>query len=141
MSLVVVAPLAVVMLPVYALLMGPEIAIVHAAYCSLLSLIMIEALLWRLEKLPFTCSYAPGKAPVVALLCGYWLAFMAYTDFMVLIESRFLGSRVATLIALAMLGGLLWALTVYRKQPPAETTALVFHEEPDPVVRTLDLMA
>jgi hypothetical protein len=141
MSLVVVAPLAVVMLPVYALLMGPEIAIVHAAYCSLLSLIMIEALVWGLEKLPFTCSYAPGKLPVVALLCGYWLAFMAYTDFMVLIESRFLGSRVATLIALAMLGGLLWALTAYRKQPPAETTALVFHEEPDPVVRTLDLMA
>lgn len=45
--------------------------------CSLLLLlspIMIEALLWRLEKLPFTCSYAPGKGPVVALLCGYWRA-------------------------------------------------------------------
>ena len=129
-----------VMLPVYALLFGPEIAIVHAAYCSLLSLIMIEALLWRLEKLPFTCSYAPGKAPVIALLCGYWLAFMAYTDFMVLIESYFLQSRVATAICLALLGGALWAWTAYRKRPPAEITALVFHEEPDPVVRTLDLM-
>jgi len=141
MSLVVVAPLAVLVLPVYWLVFGPETAIVHAAYCGLLSLIMIEALLWRLEKLPFTCSYAPGKMPVVALLCGYWLAFMAYTDFMVLIESHFLRSPVATAICLAVLGGALWALTTYRKRPPAENTAFVFQEEPDPVVRTLDLMA
>jgi len=141
MSLVVVAPLAVVMLPTYTLLFGPETAVVHTAYCSLLSLIMIEALLWRLEKLPFACSYAPGKVPVVALLCGYWLAFMAYTDFMALIESYFLRSRVATVISLALLGGVLWALTAYRKRPPEEGTALVFHEEPEPVVRTLDLMA
>lgn len=141
MSLVVVAPLAIVVLPIYALLFGPEIGIVHAAYCSLLSLIMIEALLWRLEKLPFTCSYAPGKVPVVALLCGYWLAFMAYTDFMVLIETYFLRSRTATAICLGLLGGSLWALSAYWNRPPAEATALVFHEEPEPVVRTLDLMA
>jgi len=141
MSLVVVAPLALVVLPVYALLFGPAIAMAHAAYCSLLSLIMIEALLWRLEKVPFTCSYAPGKAPVVALLCGYWLAFMAYTDFMVLIESNVLRSRLATVTCLALLGGALWALTAYRRRPHGETTALVFHEEPEPVVRTLDLMA
>jgi hypothetical protein len=141
MSLVVVAPLAAIVLPVYALLLGPATAIVHAAYCSLLSLILIEALLWRFEKLPFTCSYAPGKVPVVALLCGYWLAFMAYTDFMVLVESHLLRSRAATVISLAALGGALWALTAYRGRPRAETPALVFHEEPEPVVRTLDLMA
>jgi hypothetical protein len=141
MSLVVVAPLSIVVLLVYGPLLGAEIAIVHAAYCAILSLIMIEALLWRFEKLPFACSYAPGKFPVVALLCGYWLAFMAYTDFMVLIESYFLRSRVATVIALASLGGALWAFTSYRKRPPADRTALVFHEEPEPVVRTLDLTA
>jgi len=135
------APLAMVALPVYALLFGPETAIVHAAYCSPLSPMMIETLLWRLEKLPFTCSYAPGKVPVVALLCGYWLAFMAYTDFMVLMESCFLRSRVATAISLALPAGAPWAFAAYRKRPAAETTALVFHEEPEPVVRTLDLMA
>jgi hypothetical protein len=137
----VVAPLALLMFPVYAVLFGAATAAAHAAYCSLLSLIMIEALLWRLEKLPFTCSYAPGKIPVVMLLCGYWLAFMAYTDVMVFAESYFLQSSVATAICLAALGAVLWGLTLYRQRPPAEKTALVFYEEPEPVVRTLDLTA
>jgi len=141
MALVVVAPLTLVTLPVYSLLFDPAMAIAHAAYCALLSLIMIEALLWRMEKLPFACSYAPGKVPVVALLCGYWLAFMAYTDFMVLIETYFLRSLAATAICLTLLGGAFWALTAYRKRPAPESTALVFHEEPEPVVRTLDLTA
>ncbi len=97
--------------------------------------------MWRLEKLPFTCSYAPGKVPVVALLCGYWLAFMAYTDAMVTIEVYFLRSRTATLVCLALLGAVLWVLLAWRRRPPAEITPLVFQEEPEPVVRTLDLTA
>lgn len=140
MALAVVAPLALLVLPAYSILFGWETGLVHAAYCSLLSLIMIEALVWGLEKVPFACSYAPGKVPVVVLLCGYCLAFMAYTDFMVLVETYLLRSRLAEIICLALLGGTLWALTAYRKRPPAETTALVFQEEPEPVVRTLDLM-
>lgn len=141
MWMVVVAPLTVAVLPVYSLLFSVETAIVHAAYCALLSLILIEALLWRLEKVPFACSYAPGKVPVVVLLCGYWLAFMSYTNLMVLIESYFLQSRMATAICLAVLGGALWGWTIYRRRPPAESTTLVFEEEPEPVVRTLDLTA
>jgi len=140
MALVVVAPLALVTLPVYWLLFGPVTGVAHAAYCALLSLMLIEALLWRVEKVPFACSYAPGKVPVVALVCGYWLAFMAYTDVMVLIETYFLRSRVATAICLALLGGGLWVLRAYRR-PAREGSALVFHEEPEPVVRTLDLTA
>ena len=141
MSLVVVAPLAMAVLPAYWLLAGPGTAIVHTAYCALLSLLMIEALLGRMDKLPFACSYAPGKVPVVALLCGYWLAFLVYTDFMVMIETYFLRSPIATVICLGLLGGALSVLWARRKRARAENTALVFHEEPEPVVRTLDLTA
>ncbi|HLY16611.1 MAG TPA: hypothetical protein VKR61_05275 [Bryobacteraceae bacterium] len=139
MSMVVVAPLGLLILPVYAVLAGAGTAIVHAIYCALLSLILIEALLWRMNKVPFACSYSPGRFPVVALLCGYWLAFMAYTDLMVLAETYFLHSGVASAISLSVLAGLLWGLMAYRKRPHGETTALEFYEEPDPVVRTLDL--
>ncbi len=141
MALVVVAPLACLILPVYTLLYGAGTAIVHALYCALLSLIMIEVLLWRFQKLPFACSYAPGKIPVVALLCGYWLAFMAYTDFMVVAESYFLKSWIAAIACLGVLGGVLWTLLRYRRRPPAEPAPLVFYEEPEPVVQTLDLTA
>ena len=141
MTLVVVVPLTLLMLPVYSLLFGPWTAIAHAAYCGLLSLLMIEALLWRMEKVPFACSYAPGRVPVIVLLCGYWLAFMAYTDLMTVIETQFLTSRTATVICLALLGVAFWVVAQYRKRPLRERPALVFNEEPEPVVRTLDLMA
>ena len=139
MLLVVAAPLSLAVLPVYAPLFGWAVAIAHAAYCALLSLIMIELLLWHFEKLPFACSYAPGRIPVVALLCAYWLAFMAYTDVMVWAEVYFLQSRIATVVCLAALAAGAAALKLYRERPPAEATTLVFYEEPDPVVRTLDL--
>lgn len=141
MSLVVATPLTLAVLLVYSRLFGLWTAAAHATYCALLSLIMIEVLLWRLDKLPFACSYAPGRIPVVALLCGYWLAFMAYTDVMVWGEMYFLENRIATVICLAALGAALWGFKLYRERSPVETTALVFYEEPDPVVRTLDLTA
>jgi hypothetical protein len=139
MLLVVVAPLAIIVLPVYSLLFGPASAIVHTVYCSLLSLLMIEALTFRLEKVPFACSYAPGKVPVVALLCGYWLAFMAYTDLLVLLEYSLLRSRLGTAICLATPACVLWSVATCRRRATAESSTLVFYEEPEPVVRTLGL--
>src|SRR5579871_1434881 len=53
MALAVVAPLTLVTLTVYSLVFGAPAAIFHTAYCALLSLLMIEGLLWRMEKLPF----------------------------------------------------------------------------------------
>lgn len=104
MSLAVVAPLAILALPIYAFLFGPVTGVLHIAYCSAWSLIMIEALLWRFEK-PFACSYSPGKVPVVALLCGYFVAFMAYTDLLAWIESYLLRGRLAAVTCLTLLHG------------------------------------
>jgi hypothetical protein len=63
-----------------------------------------------LRKAAVHLLHVPGKVAVVALLCGFWLAFMAYTDFIVLIESHFLRSRTATVIFLTLLGGALWVM-------------------------------
>ena len=141
MLLVVVAPIAICVLPVYTALFGAETAAAHAAYCTLLSVLMVEALLWRFEKLPFACSYAPGRIPVVILLCIYGLAFMAYTDLMVLVEYNMLRSRIGTAVCLAVLAAVVWGAAAYRKRATAQSATLVFYEEPEPVVRTLDLNA
>ncbi len=78
--------------------------------------------------------------PVVALLCGYSLTFVADTDFMTWIETYFSRSRVGSVICIALLGGMLWAMATHRKRP-AEATVPIFHDEPGPVVRTLHLTA
>jgi hypothetical protein len=141
MLLVVVAPLAAVVLLAYSVVFGPETAAAHAIYCSLLSLLMMEALLWRLDKLPFACSYVPGKIPVVALLVVYWMAFMAYTHAMAFVEQAMLRSRLGTAACLSTILSVWVVLLVYRKRAREEGVALVFHEDPEPVVRTLNLSA
>jgi hypothetical protein len=61
MLLTVVGPVAAAVLIGHSVLFDPAADVIHAAYCSLLSLLLVEALLWRREKLPFTCSYAPTR--------------------------------------------------------------------------------
>ncbi len=139
MALLVVTPVAIAVLLAYPFLLDGETALVHAAYCSLLSLIMVEALLWRLEKLPFTCSYVPGRVPVVALLAGYWLAFMLYTHLMAYLEGVMLHSRLATAICLSGLLSAWCGLAAYRKRARRESLGFLFHQEPEPVVCTLNL--
>jgi hypothetical protein len=139
MALLVVAPVAIAVLVAYPFLFDGETALVHAAYCSLLSLVMVEALLWRLEKLPFTCSYVPGRVPVVALLAGYWVAFMLYTHLMAYLEREMLHSRLATAICLCALLSAWRGLAAYRKRTHRENAGFMFHEEPEPVVCRLNL--
>jgi hypothetical protein len=139
MVALVVAPVAMAVLVTYSFLFDGETALVHAAYCSLLSLVMVEALLWRLEKLPFTCSYVPGRVPVVALLAGYWVAFMLYTHLMAYLEYEMLHSRLATAICLGCLLAAWCGLAAYRQRAREESAGFLFHQDPEPVVRTLNL--
>ena len=39
------------------------------------------------RKIPFTCSYPPGKANVSILWVGYWVAFLVYAFAMANLES------------------------------------------------------
>ncbi len=53
----------------------------------------------------------------------------------------FLKNWIAATACLAVLGAVLSTLLFYRRRPPAEPSPLVFYEEPEPVVQTLDLTA
>ncbi|HVP47848.1 MAG TPA: hypothetical protein VMT32_14740 [Bryobacteraceae bacterium] len=139
MVLLAVAPVAAVVAAVYGFLFDPRTALVHAAYCSLLSLLLVEGLLWRLDKLPFTCSYIPGRIPVVMLLTAYVVAFLFYTHVMAYLEREMLQSGLATGISLGALFSAWCGLRAYRKRARAKTEGFVFQQEPEPVVCTLNL--
>ena len=64
--------------PVLAILWGWPIALADLALDLTLSLILVELLLINFRKIPFTCSYQPGKANITVLrdgllVCLYYL--------------------------------------------------------------------
>ena len=42
-------------------LWGPGVAVAHAVYVLALAWLLVEALMWRFGRVPFTCPYVPGK--------------------------------------------------------------------------------
>jgi hypothetical protein len=134
-----VAPLIAVGLPVCTLLWSWPLALKHALYCLLLALLLMEGLLLGFRKIPFTCSYLPGKANLKVMWPFYWVGFSLYAFSTAGLEVwlwrtpwRFAAFVVAAAAALVVLV----ALRCRRARRGFE---LVYEEAPEPTVRTLDL--
>ena len=66
-----VAPIYLILFPVTVYVMGFPIALRMTTLQLLVSLSIFEALFHSWQKLPFTCSYEPGKRPLVGIVGGY----------------------------------------------------------------------
>lgn len=59
-------------------LMGWEYVPGHLVICVLLVMILVELMLFEWQKVPFVCSYFPGKKNVALMIVVYWTAFGAF---------------------------------------------------------------
>jgi hypothetical protein len=75
----VLIPLLTILMPCYLVFWSPQVVVLHAVYVIALSLILIELLLVRFIKLPFACSYIPGKANLKLLWPAYVVGCIAYS--------------------------------------------------------------
>jgi hypothetical protein len=135
-----VLPLFAALLPVYVVLWGWATAFFHTFFDLVLSFLLIEVLLFRFHKIPFTCSYLPGKAQLTTRWIFYWLGFATYAYTMASLEQWFL-MRSIRMGAFYVLGcAAVISTIIYRNRVlEEEGFALVFEEEHEPVVRTLNL--
>ena len=63
-----ICPVLLGLLPAHALLWGWRVAGAHLVFGLVLSALLVELLLLNFDKIPFTCTYLPGKANVK----GFW---------------------------------------------------------------------
>ena len=136
-----VLPLFAALLPMYVFLWGWGIALFHTFFDVALSLLLIEVLLVKFHKIPFTCSYLPGKANLTALWFVYWMGFATYAYSMASLEVWIVHSTLR--MAGFYLAGVALVATayIYRERYLNEGFSLIFEDEPEPVVRTLNLSA
>jgi hypothetical protein len=79
MLFAIMIPLLIIFVPCYLMIWDPRVVCLYITYVTMLSLILIELLLFRFEKLPFACSYIPGRANIKLLWPAYVLACVIYS--------------------------------------------------------------
>jgi hypothetical protein len=137
--LIGIAPLFGALLPLYVALWGWTAGCVHIAVGFVLAFLLMDVLLAGFAKLPFTCSYVPGKANVKSLWALYLAGFVAYVSLFSAIAYLIL-EEPARILWLLVFAALCEAcLYLYRRRLDLEDFAIVFDERPAPVVQTLDL--
>ena len=134
-----VVPLCALAAAVY-LWLGPWLAVAeHLLVLALLGVILCEACLQNFRKVPFTCSYLPGKSRLHMAVMGVW-PLLAFSAMGVAWESGALNDRaryfemIAVLAAVALLAR--WRAQRLARSGEADVR---FEEDMPPIVRTLGL--
>jgi len=134
-------------LPLFALLAPFEFlwapsrlaAAVYLTFALLLSLLMLNLLLVWFRKIPFTCSYFPGKTSMAVMALLYLAAFTTYSWTMASLEQSLLSSPMglALFYALGLLA--LYGVALLERRELGVDDSLIYEDQPEPIVRTLEL--
>jgi hypothetical protein len=129
------------LVPVLLLLLPAEIAIwkgwsapLHTLFQFAAGALLIELMFWSFHKVPFTCSYFPGRTNLSILLVLYLYGFTTYSFHMADLEATLEHRPTYTLlffIAAAILLTLSW-----RRRP---APSAVRFDASEPTIQTLDL--
>jgi len=132
-------PLAIVTATGYCIIWGAETALMHSAFWLVLALWLTELLTMGFGKVPFTCSYVPGKANIKLLWPLYLLALSAYAYGAARVELWLLKepARWATTCAFLLAG--LFVFRLYRNIVEPSDRALIYEESIDDAVQEIGL--
>ncbi len=139
MALLGVMPVMSAVAPFFVFAWGWRSAALHLIFAALLSFLLIEVLLLRLDKIPFTCTYLPGKANLRVLIIPYLFAFTTYSYTMTALELRLMRNSVwfATFICAAFV--ILVAAIARRNRNLSRCESFVYEMTPLRVAEPLNL--
>lgn len=129
----IAAPIAIAAGASAAWLWGPGIGLVHALFCAGMSWLLVELLLLRVRKIPFTCTWFAGQSrakmwPFFMLACSTYCLTSAAIERAALDQPRALAALFAGLATV------IGVLTVVRARALTAPPGLRFEEEdPDAV--------
>jgi hypothetical protein len=133
-----IVPVLLALLPFYLAISGWALTAVHLAYSLTLALLLLELLLLDFQKLPFTCTYLPGKANLKLRWPIYFFGFTTYAFTLTQMEQWLLSNprRLAGFFVVAL--ALLLGIKSYRHLRRPGALHLIYAEEL-PTIQTLPL--
>ena len=126
----VMVPLMLLLAPLYLMILGPYTVGGHIIYVSIVSLMLLEVLLFRLKKFPFTCSYLPGKVGTLLLWPVYVLIIYCYCYGMAYLETWLLEDAKRYVLFVSTLVFLLVLLNRHRVRFLNKSGPILFEEKP-----------
>ena len=132
-------PVTAIAAPVYLAVWPWPRAAGHLAFLVLFGLLVVELALTNFAKVPFTCSYLPGRANLKIMFGVYWGLLNMVSELVTGIEGAALRdpwsyARLMAVTGLVWLAAAYWARGVRARIP-----ALSFEEQPEPAVAGLGL--
>jgi hypothetical protein len=128
-----------VVLPIYVYAAGLLLGILHAALVAAWSVLLINAILLRFRKLPFTCSFPPFRQhSIVTLLAGV-LAFFLFAVVTSAIESWALANPIWMAIFIPIAAVAWYIPHRIRRETMDHERTLIFEEVPTRAVEVLQL--
>jgi len=132
-------PLFIACLSAYGWGWGGKIGLAHAATVTILCLLLIEVLLVRFRKIPFTCSMPPFKSNVLVSALLYFLGFVIFSSWTSTAERWALADPLWWFILGAAAAGVWMVIARYKGEMTYLDRRLVFEEQPELAVQVLDL--
>lgn len=115
-----VLPSLIVLLPLFVFVLGPELALVHAALGLAGAIVLLEALMLNYDKVPFTCTYVPN-GNMKALVPIYGISFIAGASMFARMQNGALqgGGAITVLMTLAVVYAILRLMSARRTRLPS----------------------
>jgi hypothetical protein len=107
---------------------GWTVALLHVAILIACIIVLVEALLIRFRKIPFTCSYPAFQSHSGLIFVAYLFGFLLFTDYVPEMEHWSLLNPWQSIWFVPLLAAALLALHQYRKQMLDMDKQLIFEE-------------
>ena len=128
-----VVPLLLVALPLEIAAWNWPIVLQHLAVQLIAAALLVELFFWNFDKVPFTCSYFPGRASLALLVVLYVYGITGYCFNMADLERAMEGHWAFAVLFFA--GAALALMLAWRRHP----TGGVRFDGSEPVIQSLEL--
>jgi hypothetical protein len=128
------APVLFLLLPGEIVIWGSWRAAVHILVQLAAGALLVELMFWTFDKVPFTCSYFPGRTNLSILFALYLYGFTIYSVQMASLELSIEGSALYGALFFAVAAALL--VFLWRRHPSPEAARF---DGSEAVIQKLDL--
>jgi hypothetical protein len=129
----VVPALATVCLPVYSYFWGWRVGVIHAVLVAAWCVLLMEGLLIRVRKIPFTCSLPTFKSHAIVGVLLFALGYFAFTSLTATVESWALVDPLWFVLFVPVVLGV--SVAIYRRRRTViESDRWILFEEPSVTV-------